>query len=140
MKIIALLLSPLLVTLPVKAEPGKTKTGAIIHVNAREAAQLLTDKDEKKRPLIIDIRTSAEFREGHLEGARQIDFLEDDFSAKIRKLDRTRAYLIHCRSGGRSSHSLALWKKLGFKKVYHLDGGILAWEKARQPVIISKPR
>jgi len=135
MKIIALLLSPLLVTLPVKAEPDQTKTGVIVHVTAREAAQLLTAKDEKKRPLIIDIRTSAEFGEGHLKGARQIDFLEDDFSARIRKLDRTRAYLIHCRSGGRSSHSLALWKKLGFKKVYHLDGGILAWEKANLSVV-----
>ncbi len=135
MKIIALLLSPLLVTLPVKAEPGQTKTGVIVHVTAREAAQLLTAKDEKKRPLIIDIRTSAEFGEGHLKGARQIDFLEDDFSARIRKLDRTRSYLIHCRSGGRSSHSLALWKKLGFKKVYHLDGGILAWEKANLSVV-----
>jgi rhodanese-related sulfurtransferase len=135
MKIIALLLSPLLVTLPVKAEPGQAKTGVIVHVTAREAAQLLTAKDEKKRPLIIDIRTSAEFGEGHLKGARQIDFLEDDFSARIRKLDRTRAYLIHCRSGGRSSHSLALWKKLGFKKVYHLDGGILAWEKANLSVV-----
>ena len=140
MKIIALLLAPLLAALPANADPGKTKTGAIVHVNAREAAQLLTDKDEKKRPLIIDIRTSAEFREGHLEGARQIDFLEEDFSTKVRKLDRTRAYLIHCRSGGRSSRSLALWKKLGFKKVYHLDGGILTWEKARHPVVTDKPR
>ena len=134
------ILTPLLVVsvlgfLPVNAEPSKKKAGGILHVNAREAAQLLSHKDEKKRPVIIDIRTSGEFKEGHLEGARQIDFLEDDFAARVRKLDRARPYLIHCRSGGRSSRSLALWNKLGFKKVYHLDGGILAWEKASHPVV-----
>ena len=133
--LIPLLLASVLGSLLVNAEPGKKKTGGILHVNAREAAQLLSNKDEKKRPVIIDIRTSDEFREGHLEGARQIDFLEDDFAARVRKLDRSRAYLIHCRSGGRSSRSLALWNKLGFKKIYHLDGGILAWEKASQPVV-----
>ena len=134
------ILTPLLVAsvlgfLPVNAEPSKKKAGGILHVNAREAAQLLSHKDEKKRPVIIDIRTSGEFKEGHLEGARQIDFLEDDFAARVRKLDRARPYLIHCRSGGRSSRSLALWNKLGFKKVYHLDGGILAWKKASHPVV-----
>ena len=133
--LIPFLLASVLGSLPVNAEPDKKNTGGILHVTAREAAQLLSNKDEKKRPVIIDIRTSDEFREGHLEGARQIDFLEDDFAARVRKLDRSRAYLIHCRSGGRSSQSLALWNKLGFKKIYHLDGGILAWEKASHPVV-----
>ncbi|MFP6881875.1 MAG: rhodanese-like domain-containing protein [Roseibacillus sp.] len=50
------------------------------------------------------------------------------------KLDRNKAYLVHCRSGGRSTNSLGVWKKLGFKRVYHLDGGFLAWQKAKLPV------
>lgn len=130
-----LILVSVLGALPANADPGRNATGAIVHVNAVEAAQLLANKDEKKRPVIIDIRTLEEFRETHLKGARQIDFLENDFAARIGKLDRTRAYLIHCHSGGRSSRSLALWNELGFKKIYHLDGGILAWEKASQPVV-----
>ena len=131
----SLLLIPLLLILPVEAGNDEKKSPTIVHVDARQAGELLSGPDEKNSPIIIDIRTSDEFREGHLKGARQIDFLEEGFAEKVRKLDRSRPYLIHCRSGGRSSSSLALWKKMKFKKVYHLDGGILAWEKAGLPVV-----
>ncbi len=116
------------------AEDGPEGKGPIFHVKAAVAVKLLAAKDPAKRPLVIDIRTADEFEEGHLEGARQIDFLSDDFGAELAKLDRNKPYLVHCRSGGRSSRSLETWKKLGFKKVYHLDGGILAWEDAKLPV------
>ena len=131
----SLLLIPLLLILPVEAGNDEKKSPAIVHVDARQAGELLSGPDKKNSPIIIDIRTSDEFRDGHLKGARQIDFLEEGFAEKVRKLDRSRPYLIHCRSGGRSSSSLALWKKMKFKKVYHLDGGILAWEKAGLPVV-----
>jgi rhodanese-related sulfurtransferase len=41
---------------------------------------------------------------------------------------------VHCASGGRSTHSLALFKKHQFQSIYHLDGGIKAWQKAGLPV------
>lgn len=109
--------------------------GPVIHLDAPATAKLLEEKAAGKRPVIIDIRTLAEFEDGHLEGARQIDFLRDDFEEKIAKLDRATPYLIHCRSGGRSGRSLATWKKLGFKRIYHLDGGMNAWRKAGLPVV-----
>ena len=130
-----LLLAPLLLILPVDAGNNEKKSPTIVHVNARQAAKLLSGPDKKNGPIIIDIRTSGEFAEGHLKGARQIDYLEEGFAEKIRKLDRNRPYLIHCRSGGRSARSLALWKEMKFEKVYHLDGGILAWEEAGLPVV-----
>lgn len=110
--------------------------GPVRHLDAPAAAKLLaeSENDEKERLTIIDIRTVAEFDEGHLKGAKQIDFLRDDFAEEIAKLDRKKPYLVHCRSGGRSTRSLSVWKELGFEKVYHLDGGILAWIKAKLPV------
>jgi len=117
------------------ADDKKKQDGPIVHVDAAGAAKLLAEKDPAKRPTVIDIRTTEEFDGGHLADARQIDYLSDDFEAKISKLDRARPYLVHCRSGGRSGRSLDVWKRLGFKKIYHLDGGILAWEKAKQPVV-----
>ncbi len=115
-------------------EEKEQKKGLIVHGDASAAAKLLAGKDEKQRPIIIDVRTIQEFDEGHLKGARQIDYLNDDFDLRIGKLDRNKAYLVHCRSGGRSTNSLGVWKKLGFKRVYHLDGGFLAWQKAKLPV------
>ena len=117
-----------------RAEKAAPETGPVIHVDAGKAALLLSSQDRKKRPTVIDIRTAGEFKEGHIEGARLIDFFGEDFSEKISKLERDRLYLVHCRSGGRSAQSLAAWKELGFKRIYHLDGGILAWQKAGLPV------
>lgn len=107
---------------------------AVVHIEAGKAALLLSSEDRKERPTIIDIRTPGEFREGHIKGAKLIDFLGEDFSGKIARLERDKPYLVHCRSGGRSTQSLDTWKKLGFKRIYHLDGGMLAWQKAGLPV------
>jgi rhodanese-related sulfurtransferase len=83
--------------------------------------------------VILDIRTAKEFNSGHLKGAVNVDFYADDFEQQLSKLDRSTEYLMHCRSGGRSSRSLKTFKKLGFKHIIHMDGGIKAWNKAKLP-------
>ncbi|MCB1224922.1 MAG: rhodanese-like domain-containing protein [Verrucomicrobiales bacterium] len=101
-----------------------------VHVNAEQAAQKIQTDDV----IIIDVRTQEEFEEGHIEGARLIDFLEKDFADQVAKLDPQRTYLIHCQSGGRSSNALPIFEKQGIKHLIHLDGGFLAWKKAGLPV------
>ena len=101
------------------------------NISAKAAKQLVSRfKKEKKAMVILDVRTREEHENSHIEGARLMDFLADDFKASLGKLDKTKVYLLHCRSGGRSSSAFTLMKRLGFKSVYHLDGGILAWKKA----------
>ena len=100
-----------------------------------EKAQELHSK--KNPPQVIDIRTPEEFAKGHLKGAKLVNFF-GEFEKELAKLDRNKAYLMHCRSGGRSTKSLAVWKKLGFTKVYHLDSGFLGWEKAKLPFVKPK--
>ena len=80
------------------------------------------------------MRTPAEYGEGRIAGAVNIDYRGADFAAKLGELDRDTSYLVHCRSGRRSTNSMTTFKELGFKSVYHLDGGILAWQEAGQPV------
>lgn len=109
----------------------KKEEGPIIHVDVQKASTLLTGESP---PTIIDVRTQDEYDEGHLKGAKVIDFLADDFEENLKKLDREKSYLVHCAVGGRSTDCLDTWKKLGFTMVYHLDGGIQAWEKAKLPV------
>ncbi len=114
------------------ADQEKSDTGKPIkHVKADAAGKLLKDH---KEIIVIDIRTPNEFKAGHIKGARNIDFYEDDFGLAIRNLDRDKVYLVHCASGGRSGKSLELFEALKFKSVYHLDDGFKGWEKAGQPV------
>lgn len=100
------------------------------HVQAAEAARLV----EESKVTVLDIRTPGEYQGGHIKGAVNIDFNAADFEAKLRELDRSKPYLVHCQGGGRSGRSLKTFVKLGFAKIYHLDGGVSAWEDAGKPL------
>lgn len=122
---------------PVHAEdPVKSKDGST-HVSAAQAKVLIgkAAADGGEKLIVLDIRTAKEFATGHLKGAKNIDFQNAGFKDAIAKLDRQKRYLVHCRSGGRSSASLPVLKSLGFKHVFHLDGGMLGWEKAGNAVV-----
>jgi len=110
--------------------PAAQSSDSIRNVDAQEAQKLVTDKSV----VVLDIRTPQEFNQGRIAGAKNIDFLAPDFEQRIETLDKSKAYLVHCASGGRSTHSLAVFKKHSFQSVYHLDGGIKAWQKAGLPV------
>lgn len=101
------------------------------HVDAEGAARLIAEG----RVVIVDVRTREEFSEGHLKEAQNLDILEPDFEARLGKLDKSKPVLVHCQAGGRSTRSLSLFEKLGFKEVYHLDGGYGGWVDAGKPVV-----
>ena len=101
----------------------------VTHVHPKEAALLLGEK----KVIAIDVRTAEEFSEGHIQGAKNIDILDSKFEAGLAALDKKQPYLVHCASGGRSTRSLAVFQKLGFENVTHLDGGFQAWKAAGLP-------
>ncbi|MCX8238245.1 MAG: rhodanese-like domain-containing protein [Akkermansiaceae bacterium] len=109
--------------------------GDVIPIGAGKAAAKLK-KDPKI--VVVDLRTPKEFFAGHIKGAININMNDKNFAAKLGKLDRKKTYLMHCRSGGRSSASLQVWKRLGFEKVLHLASGTLGWEKAGQQLEVPK--
>src|SRR5690606_30088591 len=51
---------------------------------------------------ILDVRTPEEFESDHIEGAKNINIYDEDFSTQIAKLDKSRPVLLYCKSGGRS--------------------------------------
>lgn len=63
---------------------------------------------------IIDVRTPAEFADGHLDGAVNIDVQASDFDQRISELDPDGTYLIYCRSGNRSAVAVDRMGALGF--------------------------
>ncbi len=121
-------------------ESAKKNADGATHVDAKEAAALVAETDEAKKITVLDIRTPAEYEEAHVEGATNIDFIAPSFEAEITKLDRDKPYLVHCQSGGRSGRSLAVFKKLGFKNIYHLDGGLTGWRTAGNAVVEAEKK
>lgn len=75
---------------------------------------------------IVDVRTAAEFESGHIPGAINVPVNEVEGAAA--GWDKTEAIALYCATGSRSADAAATLGALGFKTVYDLSGGIMAWE------------
>ena len=82
----------------------------------------------KNDVLLFDVRTMAEFNSGHLKGSVNIDFYDEKlFDKFFNKVEKSEPIYIYCRSGNRSHKSSEKLKKLGFVKIYDLEGGYKNW-------------
>jgi rhodanese-related sulfurtransferase len=101
------------------------------NVTPDQAEKLLK---EKKEIVVLDVRTPEEFKDGHIAGAKNVDFQGDDFKKQVAALDKSKTYLVHCAAGGRSSRALKVLEADKFEHVYHLNDGFNGWKQARKPV------
>ena len=69
---------------------------------------------------ILDVRTAKEFADGHVAGAVNIDVNQTDFAQKIDQLDRSKTYIVYCRSGRRSRKAVGIMAAKGFKNLYNV--------------------
>ena len=98
----------------------------IENINAMEAAKMLEKNPDM---MVLDIRTPEEFNSGHIPTSINIDYKAENFELEIKKLDRSKTYLMHCRSGRRSTAALDTFRKHRFDHIIHIDDGILGWNK-----------
>lgn len=94
-------------------------------------------KLETSTYLLIDVRTKTEYTKGYIKNAINISYLSDDFEKKIQQLDKEILVLLYCHSGNRSKKAMDLMNINGFKQVFNLVGGIVAW-KENDNILISK--
>jgi rhodanese-related sulfurtransferase len=89
----------------------------------------------KKNTVLIDVRTPEEFSEGYIAGAILINFEDSAFvNTMISTVPKDADVLLYCRSGRRSGIAKTQLLKLGYLKVAHLEGGILAWMAKNFPL------
>lgn len=84
---------------------------------------------------VVDVRTPAEFAEGHLEGARLIDFNDASFADQVALLDPDGRYLVYCRSGNRSAQAVAVMQQLGIDRIWDMEGGVIAYAQEGYPLV-----
>lgn len=82
---------------------------------------------EKENVEVIDVRTPREIAEGYIKGTDKfIDYNGDHFDDQIASLDKSKTFVVYCRSGNRSTKALNKMAKKGFTNLYELKGGIKA--------------
>ncbi|MBR3826330.1 MAG: rhodanese-like domain-containing protein [Alistipes sp.] len=91
-------------------------------VDAKRFAEVIENEEVQ----IIDTRTPAEFSEGHIPGAVNIDIDGADFEAKVAALDKSRPVAVYCRGGRRSKEAAKHMVSCGLD-VTELSEGILSW-------------
>ena len=108
--------------------------GFVTEINAQQVEILPASEFQKKlkevRGYLLDVRTDWEFASGYIEGAINADIHEEKFRALAEKLDHHHPCFVYCFSGGRSQEAGVYLLSKGFSKVYELQGGIAAWQKA----------
>ncbi len=104
-------------------------------ISPDEAYRLIQENANNPDFVIIDIRTPQEYKAGHIPNAINIDYYSPTFKEKLDKLDKSKTYLIYCRTGHRTGNTMPVMKELGFQKVYEIRGGITAWASKGYPVV-----
>lgn len=96
-------------------------------ITPKDAYFLIRNNKENQNFVIIDVRTSQEYVQGHIENATNLNSSSANFKEELNRLDKNKIYLIYCGTGHRSSKALSAMKELGFREVYNLSGGIGQW-------------
>ena len=78
-------------------------------------------QEELDRAVLVDVRTPKEYNAGHLENSLNIDWMGDSFKGDT--------IYLYCRSGKRSASATKYLDSMGYKNVYNLKGGYIAWEQ-----------
>ena len=111
-----------------------TSSQVVKHIEAKVFKTSIANEES----IILDVRTSQEFKSGHINQATNIDFYGTEFKEKLSLVNKNVPVYVYCRSGNRSGKTAAIMESLGFKEVYNLIGGIGAWTGNNFKVVKNK--
>ncbi|PIQ38048.1 MAG: sulfurtransferase [Lysobacterales bacterium CG17_big_fil_post_rev_8_21_14_2_50_64_11] len=109
-------------------------------VNAGEPVaprQLASQLTIANPPLVLDVRSQAEFDAGHVPGAVLIP--HDQLAERLDEVPADRDVVVYCHSGRRATLAERVLVENG-RTVSQLDGSWIGWQAAGLPVEGSEPR
>ena len=93
-----------------------------------ELKESISDLDQK--PVLLDVRTKAEYDSGHILNAINITHEEILESPELLTEYKDSQMVVFCRSGVRAGKVIQLLESLGFEDIIDIDGDMLAWSEA----------
>lgn len=105
--------------------------GKFITISPESALDLMEKEPEIA---ILDIRPMEDFIKEHIPGAVNLDYDGHHFQSKVEKLDKTRHYIIYCKSGVRGGYFMEKMLESGFVGAYNILGGFVAWKISKLPL------
>jgi phage shock protein E len=89
----------------------------------------------KQPPLLLDVRTPGEYRDGHIAGALNIPV--DQVAARhgVLGAGHDREVIVYCKSGKRAARAQQTLQSLGYRNVRLLEGSMQTWQAEQRPVV-----
>ena len=118
---------------------GVVAVGIVIWMVARRASQetfaevsqdtLLKYLEDDRDMCIMDVRSQPEYEKGHVPKAMHMDYQK--ISTHLEELEphRRKDIIVYCEHGMRAQMAIAVLRRVGFTRVYHLEGDMVEWKR-----------
>jgi rhodanese-related sulfurtransferase len=107
----------------------RARVHAFAALSATQAVRLMN-----QGALVIDLRSKELYDAGHIVDARNVPVAELESQADALKKWRDKNVITYCDSGANGAGAARSLMKLGFTKVFNLQGGLNAWVKDNLPL------
>ena len=104
------------------------------NLTPKEASELI---NKRSNLFLLDVRTSAEYQQARLEGARLIPI--DQLVKRLAEVPKDRPLLVYCAVGSRSAQVVNYLARKGYPEIYNLTGGIYTWAQKGLPILQGGP-
>ena len=89
-------------------------------------------------PVVLDVRTEAEWQAGHIAGSVNVPL--NQLAARLDEVPAAERLVVHCEGGYRSSIAASLLLEHGRREVIDLVGGFKAWQASHLPAEAAAAR
>ncbi len=113
----------------IRGEEAPMQNLQVPEITPRELKQRQDRGDDL---FVLDVREPHEYQICNLNGYL---IPLGDLPKRVSELDSSREIVVHCRSGKRSADAVDFLGKAGFRKIWNLKGGILAWSDDVDPKV-----
>ena len=113
------------------ASGGNSSSGGVVHIGPSDFMEAMKGDPAA---ILVDVRTPAEFAEGHLPGALNVELDRLADLAPSLLPDKNAHLLVYCRSGNRSGFAVSMLKNQGYSRLVNMTGGIVQWSRQGYPV------
>jgi rhodanese-related sulfurtransferase len=107
----------------------RARVQAFAALSASQAVRLMN-----QGALVIDLRSKQLYDAGHIVDSRNVPVAELESQADALKKWRERNVITYCDTGADGASAARSLTKLGFTKVFNLQGGLNAWVKDNLPL------
>ncbi len=99
------------------------------HISTTSFKEVLDTEKNNSTVDFINVCTTVEYKEKHIEGVRSVPF--DEIESHLGEFKGKKTIYIHCRSGNRSQKAIKILEDLGVEaELVSVEGGLLSWDAA----------